>query len=115
MHVKALAQHHFGPRERARRVADTLGESRGHVAAGMHTRAVGPERIVERGHGRQRLVLDAQRVERVLGLGGALGDEESHRLPGVRDDLLGQDLGTGRRHQARVRDEQRQPPERGDV
>ena len=81
----------------------------------MHAGPIGPQRVGERGHGRKRLVLHVEGLERVLGLGGRLGDDEGHRLPGVRDDLLRKDLGTGRRDQARVRHEQGQPPERGDV
>ena len=109
--MEALAQDHVGPRERARGVAHALGEARGHVAAGMDPRPVGPERVFERGDDRQRLVLDPEGGERVLGLGGALGNDEGHRLPDVGDDVLRQDLGACRRGQARMWDLQRQAPE----
>jgi hypothetical protein len=56
-----------------------------------------------------------KRLERVDRLDGALGDYQRHRLPGVGDDLLRQDFRAGRRDQARVRDEQGQPPQRGRV
>ena len=88
MQVEALAQDHVGPRERARGVADALGEAGGHVAGRMHARSIGPERVVERGDGGQRLVLDPERLKRVLRLDCALGDDEAHRLTGVGDDLL---------------------------
>ena len=113
--VEAFPQHQVGAPERPGRIAHALGVARGHVAAGMHARPVGLQRVVGRYHRRQRLVLDDERVERVRRRDGALGDDEGHRLPRIRDDLLGKDLRAGRRDQARVRNEQRQPPERGHV
>jgi hypothetical protein len=72
--LEALAQDHVGAGQRAGRIADPLGEARGHVAAaGVRARPVGADRVVQRGHRGQGLVLDAQRFQRVLGLGGALG------------------------------------------
>ena len=114
MEAEALAQHDLGAGEGARRVAHVLGEARDHVAARVDARTVGAERVVERGDGGERLVLDAERVERVGGLLRALGDDQGQRLPRVRDDLLGQDLRADRRDQAGVGQEG-QPGERGDV
>ena len=115
MQVECLAHDHLGLTERARRIAHALGVARGHVAPRMDVRRLRPKRVVERRDRRERLVLDLERVERVLGAGGALGDHQGHRLPRVGDDLLGKNLGTHRRHEARVRDQERQSPERGDV
>ena len=115
MQMEVLAQHHGRTRELAGRIADALGESRRHVAAGMHAGPVGAESVIERSDRRQRFVVDTERAERVFGLSGGLGNDERDRLTRVRDDVLGQDLGTGRRDEARVRHEQRQPPERRDV
>ncbi len=109
-----FAQHEVGSRQRARGVADPLGEARGHVAAGMNAWRVGPERVGH-GDGGQGLVLDRELREGVFSELGALGHHESHGLTGVRDDLSRQDFGTRGCDQALVRHEQRQPAELNDI
>jgi hypothetical protein len=81
----------------------------------VHARAVETERVVKRGDGGQRLVVDAQRLQRVGGRRRAVGHDEDDRLARVGDDLLREDLGAHRRHEARVRDEQGQAPQRRHV
>jgi hypothetical protein len=106
-----LAHRHPGPGQGARRIAHPLREAGRDVPRAVHARPIGPERVLQRGDRGERRILDPDRGDGVLGLGRALGHDEGDRLPHVGDDLLREDLRAGGGQQARMRDEERQPPE----
>ncbi len=81
----------------------------------MHARTDRLERVGERRDGGERIVLHAERGERILRLRRALGHDEGHRLSDVGDDLLRQYLRTHGSKQARMRDEEGEPAERRHV
>ena len=115
MQGEPLAHDHVGPGEGARGIAHALSEAGRDVSLSMHARTARLERVGERRDGGERIVLHAERGERILRLRRALGHDEGHRLTDVGDDLLRQDLRTHGSKQARMRDEEGEPPERRHV
>jgi hypothetical protein len=79
----ARAHHHRRGAERRLHVAHALAPLRDHVAADLLVEdgGAGGQRGLDVHHRGQRLVLDADQIERVVGAVDVVGDHRRHRLP----------------------------------
>ena len=101
VHRETLAAHVFGGREGARRIAAPGNVGDGLAVAVLEQRYVGRLRLASVGDRRQRLDVEFDQGERVLGDGRAVGDHQGDGLAdeahlGLGDDRLGKRL--ERRH-----------------
>ena len=112
VHMEAPFDHDRGRGHAALRLAGALhvaGQQVGGQRLGVQHRRVGGERAERVGHVRQRLVVDVDQLQRVLGEGAAGRDHAHHRLALVdrlvaRERVIGQQrrAGHGPQHRQRL-------------
>ena len=68
-----------------------IGEVAGQGLSGVDERRAGGQRLLDRGDGGERLVVDVDPLERLAGRGLVLGDRRGHRLALVAHHVDGED------------------------